>query len=231
MSQHSLFRSLDSLCRTIVVSLRAIIVLYVTVSLIDTVGGLYYPSFANPHVEFGTQGEFALGMVEVALGFVAAILHVVVAISVWRFMYRANSNLRARGVSGLQFTPGWCIGWWMVPIASLFQPRAAMVELFQASSQPGDSGWRRLDPPPAMNFWWACWLIGTVVARMETRLGVKYDLGLSAIPLSWASTAILGASAFYLIAVVSTIKDLQNRNVADFVLPSGPVGDAPALGE
>lgn len=44
----------------------------------------------------------------------------IVLVSLW--IYRAHDNLRAAGVTDLEFTPGSSIGWFFVPIMNLFKP-------------------------------------------------------------------------------------------------------------
>ena len=220
MSQPPMFRSLDSIAKTIVFSLKAIIVCYIGISLIDTAGGLAFPTFSDPKAELSSQGELSLLKLQFGAAMVGVLLTLVAAVSICRFMHRANTNLRVKGVTGLEYTPGWCIGWWFIPIANLFQPRNAMAELYRASSRPTEADWRYTQLPQAMNTWWACWVAGSIISRLENRLAAQTDLGMAAIPLSWLSTGILVGAAFYLIKVVSDIRDLQNRNVADLVLPA-----------
>jgi hypothetical protein len=54
----------------------------------------------------------------------------IVLICIWP---RANRNARALGATGMRFTPGWCVGWYFVPIMNLFRPYQAMKEIWMAS--------------------------------------------------------------------------------------------------
>ena len=49
-----------------------------------------------------------------------AIMFMISAIFVGMWIYRAHANLRLVDVDGLIFTPGWSVGWYFVPVASLF---------------------------------------------------------------------------------------------------------------
>lgn len=69
------------------------------------------------------------------------------------WQHRAHSNLK---VSGLQFTPGWAVGWWFVPFASLIKPYQAVKELRQASS--GRPDWSHSVGWSVLGRWWATWV-------------------------------------------------------------------------
>ena len=65
---------------------------------------------------------------------------------VWQ--HRSQSNLRRQGC-GLAFTPGWAVGWWLIPMANLWKPFQATRELHKASAgetvvEGADAGAARL---------------------------------------------------------------------------------------
>ena len=55
----------------------------------------------------------------------------IVVFLIW--INRANKNSRALGAQNMQFTPGWCVGWWFIPIASLWKPYQAVREIWKTS--------------------------------------------------------------------------------------------------
>ena len=61
----------------------------------------------------------------------AVYLGTVVAFCFW--VYSAHANLRWLRVSGLEYTPGWAVGWFFVPIMLLFRPCQVMFEIWKAS--------------------------------------------------------------------------------------------------
>ena len=79
---------------------------------------------------------------------------------IWQ--HRAHSNLRAFGRNGLRYTPGWAVGWWFIPFASLWKPLGAMSELWKSSEPTDDpNAWLRARPWWLLGLWWACWIGGT----------------------------------------------------------------------
>jgi hypothetical protein len=74
---------------------------------------------------------------------------------VWLFwQHRATENLWARGYADLRVRPGWAVGWWFIPIANLFMPCVAMLELDRRSTPDGVP--RRASP--LVGVWWAAWV-------------------------------------------------------------------------
>jgi hypothetical protein len=89
---------------------------------------------------------------------------------VWLFwQHHATENLWARGYDGLKIRPGWAVGWWLIPVAHLFMPCVAMLELDRRSTADGVP--RRASG--SIGAWWAAWLayslvplIGSLVAAV-----------------------------------------------------------------
>ena len=52
-----------------------------------------------------------------------------VAFFMW--VYRANQNARDLSGNELEFSPGWSVGWFFVPIAALFMPYRVVAEIWR----------------------------------------------------------------------------------------------------
>jgi hypothetical protein len=76
------------------------------------------------------------------------------------WIYNAACNVRALGARGLQITPGWAVGWYAVPVASLFRPFQAMAEIYRGSVAP--VGWAQVKTPLLLRLWWAAWLLAGI---------------------------------------------------------------------
>jgi hypothetical protein len=78
-------------------------------------------------------------------------------IVVWLiWQHQATANLWARGLPGLRTTPGWAVGWWLIPFANLAMPFVAMRELDRRSGPDGPAS-------PLLGWWWAAWLAASLV--------------------------------------------------------------------
>lgn len=101
------------------------------------------------------------------LGIVALLEYVLTAIVFLSWVYRVHANAHALGAEGMQYTPGWAVGWYFVPIANLFRPFQVMRETFQASHPDyGPRNWRQAPVPTVVAFWWALWIVGNVVGQI-----------------------------------------------------------------
>lgn len=81
-------------------------------------------------------------------------------IVVWLiWQHHATANLWARGYPDLHIRPGWAVGWWFIPFASLAMPLVAMLELDRRSTPDGVA--RRTSP--LLGVWWAAWLANWVI--------------------------------------------------------------------
>lgn len=88
-------------------------------------------------------------------------------ILILRWFWRANKNARALS-HGLETTPGWAWGFFFIPIMNLFRPFRTMEEIWQSSQSP--HGWRTVETPVLMRWWWGLWLIGNFVDNASGRL-------------------------------------------------------------
>lgn len=85
----------------------------------------------------------------------------------WLFAGLTRSNWRAGNLlppKFLQDTPGWAVGWYFIPIASLWKPYVAMRDIVRASTrEAGLSGW-------LLPTWWTFWIISQFADRATHRL-------------------------------------------------------------
>ena len=110
----------------------------------------------------GASSLYAIvGLIDVVLA-----LLTVVFFSMW--IYRAAANIVAAGVSGFDFTPGWAVGWYFIPIANLFKPFAAMRQIWNASH--GEQGDRLNHANGPLALWWGCWVFSGIASNISLRM-------------------------------------------------------------
>jgi Domain of unknown function (DUF4328) len=107
------------------------------------------------------------------VGLCQVAIFIVSGIAILRWIHRANGNARRLGAVGMQFTPGWSVGWYFIPIANLWKPYQAMKEIWQASASPGD--WVGQRVPTLLPTWWAIWLVANVLGNASSRLSLSAD--------------------------------------------------------
>lgn len=93
------------------------------------------------------------------------LLFIVTAVLFSVAIARANRNARAMGVLGMRHTPGWCVGWFFIPIANLFKPYQAVKEIWKASGSNTDN-WEFNPSSPLVAWWWFFWIVTRVLNRL-----------------------------------------------------------------
>ena len=88
-------------------------------------------------------------------------LTLVILFCVW--VHRGNANARALGAQSMRFSPGWAVGWFLVPFMNLFRPYQVVREVWKASAPEVSSRWEQLQTPVLVKAWWAMLLVSWLV--------------------------------------------------------------------
>ena len=92
----------------------------------------------------------------------------VVAFLIW--IHRAYRNLETFGVAGLEYSPGWAIGGFFVPILNLIRPFQVVREIWKASNPDPDyqnaMSWQYSGTSPLVGAWWGTWIASGVLGRL-----------------------------------------------------------------
>lgn len=143
-----------------------------------------------------------------------------VYLMIW--VYRANQNLIRLSAIGSNFSPGWAVGWWFIPVFNLFRPYQMMKELWLGSAPVIDphapSSWEYLPPPPWLLWWWLGLLIIGKFSRIAEYLdsrGLLPPNGDLTFPI-WAVCGVLALiNALLVVFIVREIDSRQNaRHIA-----------------
>jgi Domain of unknown function (DUF4328) len=133
------------------------------------------------------------------------------------FVARANRNawtLRPR--TRLEFTPGWAVGWFFIPLANLWKPYQAMREIWRASQEDNDPrlAWDMAPIPAIVPCWWGLYIGQSIVGRIASRLAGRDSDGAALLETqAWAEivAGILGiAAALVAAAMVRQLARLQD---------------------
>jgi hypothetical protein len=157
---------------------------------------------------------------------------------VWQHHAQYNARQFAAGPP-LQFTPGWAVGWWFIPIANLWKPFQAVRELWKASH--GGDAWRVLRTWPTIGWWWGIWIASNIHVWWGSNGGsMSFGTTPNGTPVtpadvvahdSWelVSNLLTVVAAILAISIVRAITDLQQRLSSSWI-PSAPIGfGAPTL--
>jgi len=161
-------------------------------------------------LDYGEDGLTLL----IALDYLAyALCFFVSYIAVGMWIYRAHANLTDAGFTGLEFSPGWSVGWFFIPFANLVKPFQAMRELWNASH--GEEGGYSAPASRELVLWWSCWISGSIldgVSSQLTRYGTEPSSALGGILGALAAIA-LAAAAFFLIPIIKQVTEAQRSGL------------------
>lgn len=88
-----------------------------------------------------------------------------------KWIYRANFNARQLGAQGMQFSPGWSIGYYFIPILLLWKPYQAMREIWQASKNP--ASWTTVERGSILPWWWCFFLVSGMFGQASLRASLR----------------------------------------------------------
>jgi len=146
-----------------------------------------------------------VGSTERALFSLSSLPHVGGGILFLVWVYRAASNLRALGRTGMTFSPGWCVGCFFVPVVGLFTPYKAVAEI-AILSDPRESG----VAPASVLAWWLLF-IGGNVAWLIRQMGMR-DAELTArITNDLVATLMSTGAVVFLFVVVRLVSGGQEE--------------------
>jgi hypothetical protein len=152
-----------------------------------------------------------------AMGVIEAVLMLVIVVLWLLWQYRAQSNLSALGAENLRYSPGWAVGWWLIPIANLAIPYLTVRELLKASNpEAGAVDWAATRTPTIIPLWWGAWLAHVILASAGAAVAGNPDTATFAQlaareGLLIASNAMEITAALLAIVLVLKVDRLQER--------------------
>ncbi len=90
------------------------------------------------------------------------------------WIFRANRNARALSPRALENSAGWAVGWFFVPIASLWKPYEVMREIYKASRAPHD--WLTAKNTDIVGWWWGTYILGNAIGLAMKMFVAVHDV-------------------------------------------------------
>ena len=189
-------------------------------------GRLEYQLLTDFKNEIYTSQELAAEAAETSdlrqgiVGVIQTGIFVISGILILMWIYRANYNARQLGASDMNFTPGWSVGWYFIPIANLWKPYQAMKEIWKASSSP--QNWSGQPVSSLLPWWWFLWIINNILGHVSFRLATGAEelsefLTANVVTQFFDATLIL--LSLILITIVRRVHDMQMSHAKAEVPP------------
>ena len=148
---------------------------------------LYLPSTVVP---FNLQTLETIDVGIAAAGISQLVLFWVSAFLVGRCTYRAMKNLYTINSKHAEMSPGWAVGWYVIPIASLFKPAEGMSQIVHGTRHAvGETSPSNSRIP----LWWTFWLLTNISASISGQLSKYAD----DLPLEITALALGGFSSLF----------------------------------
>lgn len=212
------YKALRPLAKILLFTVGIVCLGNLAVSLMETLGEVLFSGFSDPNAELSGPSEEYFLYAMMAVGFSIAPVYIASAVLTAILFYRANANLRSLGVRGLQHRPGWCAGFWFIPIISLFKPYQVAGEIDQFSRPRGS----RIATPP-IGMWWTFWIVGNILSNIETRLALSgVALGMAGLVLSWVATIATCSAGYLFIQVIFSFTNSQEAMLNSSNEPASP---------
>jgi hypothetical protein len=152
---------------------------YIAVALFSVFSNLLQISFLSGALAGGVSEEGAEmnDMRQAVVALIHLVVYIALAIAFLLWLHRAAKNVPALGnpQSHVEYTPGWAVGWFFVPLANLFMPYKAVREVWEKSDPAIKTEEDRAFTPaastPLLLGWWVSWIAMNVLARATSRLG------------------------------------------------------------
>jgi hypothetical protein len=104
---------------------------------------------------------------EQTIGLVCLGIFIASVILSGRWIYLSSKHNHQSGADGLHYSPGWSVGWYFIPIFSLWKPYQAMKQIYQVSVDKDN--WKEVGIPGVLPIWWALWIISNAIGQIIIR--------------------------------------------------------------
>jgi len=149
-----------------------------------------------------------------AISILYLIAYIVTGIAFLKWIYRANKNCHGFGAQGMEFTPGWSIGFYFIPFLNLYKPYRAMKEIWNISENPNN--WNNKNGSTLLRSWWALWIISGFLWQTSFRMSLQANTisSLKALTTVYILSGIIDIPLYIVsVSLISTISNKQEKLV------------------
>ncbi len=138
-------------------------------------------------------------------------LFLITAIFFCRWTYVVARNARALGAQKLDITPGWAVGYYFIPVVTLWKPYQAIREVWKASRNPAQ--WQREKNSEVVRLWWALWISSCLVGQVALRATFNAKKVGDYIQAATYNIISDGLDVLLCVAAIVLVQSLSSRQV------------------
>lgn len=150
-----------------------------------------------------------LVVTDTALIYLIDVLYIGTGVAFLRWLYVMNTNCHGFGAEGMNFSPGWAVGWYFIPVLNLLLPYNVMSEIRRVSSDP--QNWRDYGAGSLVVIWWAAWIEAWVI-HVVSWLAHRHlhTLARLRIAFDWTLAQRIAVSISLVVAIM-LVRDISRR--------------------
>lgn len=183
--------------------------------LADIIFGAVGIAFSDWALDMGDNGTMPIWVIFAGiLSLLQVPVYVAGVVAFLMWLYRCYVNLPSLMSDSNEFTPGWAVGWWFIPLANLIKPFQAVRNLWSESdpdidlTTPGFLSSVQAGAPGFMAFWWGAWLLSNFVSNalgryFDPEIPSTLDISAYGFVISGTLTAIAAVLALKVIRVIT----------------------------
>jgi len=164
----------------------------------------------------------------IALFFMIVLIFCIVTFSRWTYKSCRISYLS--GAKDLKFSPGWSVGWYFIPIASLWKPYQAFKQIYQVSIQITD--WKNVPIPSNLRWWWGLFIVSGIINNILFRIYLSFDIYSDYSSIFIIEIIVSALEAACCLIIIKIVKEISQRyNSDDFqaILSGSPSEEIPSV--
>lgn len=171
-----------------------------------------FPGIENKEEDFSNL-ELAYCLIYECSLILTTIFSITATVLFFVWLYRMSKNARHLGAVNLEFSPGWTVGWFFIPIACLFKPYYAVKELWSSFDPCCADGisWKGETAPGLIGYWWAFWIVSSWLSRVALKLTLKAETPAMAQSLPYIDSVSYLVDAVSFIITILLIRELMKR--------------------
>ena len=184
---------------------------------------------ADPLVGIDPTAATANDIRQNVIVFTALAITIVTGIAYSFWVYRAHQNLPSLGAASIEYSPGWAVGSFFVPILNLFRPCQIMLEIWRGSDPERLSPMGTPHPETIVGWWWGLWVTAGIADRISGSLSRSAETIPDLKTSSWLVIAVaaLGVPlAIVALLMVRTVDRHQTARYAKVVATQVPLPSA-----
>ena len=164
-----------------------------------------------------------LALLAVGLAIIQIVVYIATVVVFLMWLYRSHENLAAFGIrkNQLEYSSGWAVGSFFVPIANLIIPYRAVRELWRKSVPHQATMFSALDPPVFFPIWWGFWIVSNIIDQIYFRLSWREEVASDPVALLGVISGVLGIISALL--AVKVVREIQRQQVeSSKIIPTQP---------